>query len=290
MATRLGKGLGALIPDVTPEELATKGDRLREIDVARISPNPFQPREEFDEKAMAELQRSIAEKGLVQPITVRPHDGGYQLIMGERRLRAVKALGLQKVPAFVLEVQSDVEMLELSLIENIQREDLNPIDVARAYHRLVTECHLSQEDVAKRVGKDRSTVTNFMRLLKLPKPIQDSLRRNELDMGHARALITVTDQRRQLALWKRIVRDKLSVRQVENLVKSRPPEKVAAKAAQAQRLPAEVQKLENRLRQRFGTQVRIHYTPKGGSIEIEFYSDEDLERIVDVMEGISRKI
>ncbi len=280
---RLGRGLRALIPDIPDEESEERISSIREIEVHKIKPNPFQPRENFDEAALEELKNSIAEKGIIQPITVRRVDDGYELIAGERRLRAVTALNFESIPAYVLEVQSDEEMLELSLIENIQREDLNPIDIARAYNKLLVDCNLTQEAVAKRVGKERSTVANFLRLLKLPPMIQESLRIGQLDMGHARALITIEDEALQKSIWEKIIKDHLSVRDVERLVRQAAKKKPPKEADQ----PAKslyVLEIEERLRNKFGTQVRINLKKKGGNIEIEFYSEEELERLLEILQ------
>lgn len=280
---RLGRGLRALIPDIPEEESEERISSIREIEVHKIKPNPFQPRENFDEAALEELKNSIAEKGIIQPITVRRVDDGYELIAGERRLRAVTALNIESIPAYVLEVRSDEEMLELSLIENIQREDLNPIDIARAYNKLLVDCNLTQEAVAKRVGKERSTVANFLRLLKLPPMIQESLRSGQLDMGHARALITIEDEQLQKSIWEKIIKDHLSVRDVERLVRQATKKRPTKEANQ----PAKslfVLEMEERLRNKFGTQVKINLKKKGGNIEIEFYSDEELERLLEILQ------
>lgn len=283
MATRrLGKGLSALIPELSPDD-ADRRDSLLEIDVSSILPNPFQPRSDFEPQALEELKKSIAENGVITPITVRPYNNGYQLIAGERRLRAVQELGLRTIPAFVRDVQSDEQMLELSLVENIQREDLNPIEEALGYQRLIQECHLTQEQVAQKVGKDRATVANFLRLLKLPQPIQESLKRRELSAGHARALLAVQDREKQLQLWKRIVKNGLSVRQVEKLAKDSEKPVRSKTSKSQQRLPHEVSEAVDKLRQIFGTQVRIHFQGKGGKIELEFYSENDLERLIEIM-------
>lgn len=276
---RLGKGLGALIPDILSSDVG-RVEALREIEVSQISPNPFQPREDFDPITMKELKESIAEKGIIQPICVRETESGYQVIAGQRRLMAVKQLGLNTIPAFVLEVASESEMLELALIENIQREDLNPIDLAKAYQRLMEECHLTQEEIAKKVGKERSTVTNFIRLLKLPQQIQQSLKKGELTMGHARALISLEDEKEQLSLWRRIIRDNLTVRKVEELVKKAKKQP----APEYRRKPYYIVRAESKLREIFGTQVRIFPRKEGGRIEIEYYSNEDLERIMEILE------
>jgi ParB family transcriptional regulator, chromosome partitioning protein len=282
VVNRLGKGLQALIPDVPPEESIERRDSIREIQVSLISPNPFQPREEFDEAALEELKQSIAEKGLIQPITVRKFNNGYQLISGERRLRAVTALGIAAIPAYILNVTSDSDMLELSLIENIQREDLNPMDIAKGYQRLLTECQLTQEDVAKKVGKNRTTVTNFLRLLKLPLPIQESLKKSELDMGHARALISIEDTQLQLEIWRKIIKEKLSVRNVENLVK-RKPKSTDSEGNQPVQRPFYIIEAENKLQEKFATKVIIHNNKKGGSIQIEYYSEDELDRILELV-------
>jgi len=280
---RLGRGLRALIPDIPDEDTEDRTSSIRDIEVAKIKPNPYQPRENFDESALDELKNSIAEKGIIQPITVRRVADGYELIAGERRLRAVTALNFDRIPAYVLEVESDEEMLELSLIENIQREDLNPIDIARAYNRLLVDCNLTQESVAKRVGKDRSTVANFLRLLKLPQRIQESLRVGELNMGHARALITVSDEELQNKLWRKIVRDKLSVRDVERLVKQNSRKKSQLQRAEPAKSP-HLMEIEEKLRNLYGTQVRIKLGKKVSTIEIEFYSNEDFERVLNIMQ------
>jgi len=284
--TALGKGLAALLPDIGPED-SERLDKLAEIEIDRVEANPFQPRTKFDPEALEELKRSIAEKGVIQPITVRRRDGGYQLIAGERRLRAAKSLGLTHIPAYVLDVESDEEMLELSIIENIHREDLNPMELARGYQRLIDQCHLTQEEVARKVGKDRTTIANFLRLLKLPPAIQESLERGELSMGHARALINLEDERAQMAIWRRAVKENLSVRRVEELVRqaSRPQQVSAPQKPHT--LSPELAEAENRLRRALATQVRIHPGKRGGKIEIEFYSDQDLTRIVDLIEKSS---
>lgn len=282
---RLGKGLSALIPDYSgAEEPAKEVERFGEIAVAEVQPNPFQPREDFNPAALEELKQSIAEKGVVQPITVRRKDSGYQLVSGERRLRAVKELGYETIPAYIIRVDSDDEMLELALIENIQREDLNPIDVAHAYQRLISECNLTQEQVAQRVGKDRSTVTNFLRLLKLPVEIQESVRRGELTTGHARALLPLEDRQLQLKVWKKIVRQGLSVRKVEQLVKRHLSGESGQPPLQDRpRKSPQIVHVEDTFREVFGTQVRIYPRKEGGKIEIEYYSDDDLQRIYSIL-------
>jgi ParB family chromosome partitioning protein len=283
VSKRLGKGLRALIPDIPEEETEERKNSIRDIEVIKIKPNPFQPRENFDEIALEDLKNSIAEKGIIQPITVRRVENGYELIAGERRLRAITALNFDSVPAYVLDVRNDADMLELSLIENIQREDLNPIDIAKAYNKLLIDCNLTQESVAKRVGKDRSTVANFLRLLKLPPRIQESLKIGELNMGHARALITIEDESLQNTLWDKIVKNSLSVRDVERLVKQSNKKDIKQKPQQQEK-SVYLLELEEKLRSVYGTQVRIKLGKRGGSIEIEFYSEEELERLVEMMQ------
>jgi len=295
----LGKGLNALIPRVsqfTEREINLRREKLpvddgrrsgviASIEIARINPNPYQPREDFDKEALEELKRSIIEKGIIQPITVRRIDDGgkYEVISGERRIRASIEAGLTHIPAYIVDVSSDEEMLELALIENIQREHLNPIEIAIGYQRLIQECHCTQEDIAKRIGKDRTTVTNFIRLLKLPMQIQQSLRKNEISMGHARALINLPGEKVQLDIWKKIIKHGLSVRRVEQLVK----EAVDAKEKHATPVKkitsSNAEQIESRLRHILGTQVRLRPKTDGkGEILIEYYSNDDLDRILDL--------
>lgn len=282
---RLGRGLGALISDESDDEFfgGEGAKQFREIEIHSIRPNPFQPREDYDTKLMEELKNSIAEKGVIQPITVREKDRGYELIAGERRLRAVRELGYDRIPAFIMEVETDDEMLELALIENIQREDLNPIDVARGYHRLIEELHLTQEQVAQKVGKERSTVTNFLRLLKLPPKIQESLRKADISMGHARALLGVENAGRQLEIWEKTVQRKLSVRDVEAHVrKINQPQK--RKVTVSREKSPDIEAVEERFREVLATKVKIYPQKNGGKIEIEYYSKEDLERILEILQ------
>jgi len=281
MANRnaLGRGLKALLPDEPVGDVEGTSTQLIALD--KISPNPFQPRETFNPETLTELKQSIAEKGVVQPVTVRRSGDGYQLIAGERRLRAAREAGLVEIPAYILAIESDEEMLELSIIENIHREDLNPIDVARGYKTLIEECHLNQEDIARKIGKDRTTITNFLRLLKLPRPIQDSVRKNEISMGHARALLSLPSEELQKKLWKKIIRNGLSVRQVEASVRSLPAAPTPQKAAR----PFYLEDFENRLRSRLTTKVIIRSRRRGGAIEIDYYSDDELERLISLICG-----
>jgi len=284
MATkRLGRGLHALIPDVPAGDGASSS--IRDISVSQIQPNPFQPRTEFDPQALDELKRSISENGLITPISIRPFNSAYQLIAGERRLRAAQELGYQTIPAYILDVREDARMLELALIENVQRENLNPIEEALGYQRLIDECSLTQEQVAQKVGKDRVTVTNCLRILKLPEVIRESVRKGEISAGHARALLGVADKNDQQKLWKKILREQLSVRQVEKFAK-RDEKPQPSKKAGPDKRPYAVREAEDVLRRILGTQARIHLSGKGGTIEIEFYSENDLERLLELLHKI----
>jgi ParB family chromosome partitioning protein len=279
---RLGRGLQALIPDYSEGE-EEKPEQFGSLPIAQISPNPFQPREEFNSETLNELKQSISEMGVIQPITVRLVPGGYQLISGERRFRAVKELNYKEIPAYIIKVDSDDVMLEMALIENIQREDLNPIDVAKAYDRLISECNLTQEQVAQKVSKDRTTVTNFLRLLKLPLGIQESVKKNEITMGHARALLGFDDFETQKNVWKKIIKQNLSVRRVEQLVKENAADKPVKKVRTFSKKSPNLVHVEDKFREIYGTQVRIYPKKEGGKIEIEYYSDDDLDRIYTIL-------
>jgi ParB family chromosome partitioning protein len=257
------------------------------IEIDGISRNPYQPRADFDPVALDELRQSIQEKGVIQPITVRRVDSGYQLISGERRVRAAKEAGLTKIPAYILRVDSNEEMLELALIENLQREHLNPIEVAISYKRLIEECVLTQEQVSQRIGKDRSTITNTLRLLRLPEVIQTAVRKGEISGGHARALLAIEDPALQIGIFNRIVDKDLSVRQVERLVKRQGKGKSrhgsTLKLAVAN---SSLVSVEDRLRQALGTKVMVRPIQAGkGEIVVEYYSTGDLERLIDLFEG-----
>ncbi len=282
MANRkaLGRGLKALIPDAPAP--GKEENNIQFIDVATVSPNPFQPRANFNPESLAELENSIREKGVIQPITVRKHEDGYQLIAGERRLRAVRDLGLPTIPAYILDVSTDEEMMEISIIENIHREDLNPIDIANSYRRLIDECKLTQDVVAQKVGKDRSTVTNFLRLLKLPRQIQGDVQNGGLTMGHARALLSLSDKEKQLALWKKIIKNDLSVRKVEQLVRSENKTK-QKKTELPDKSMIFWEDAEHKLRTQLTTKVTIKPKAKGGAIVIDYYSDDDLDRLISMI-------
>jgi ParB family chromosome partitioning protein len=277
----LGKGLGALIPEAAEPAASPEGGGARVIDlsVAEIAPNPYQPRTDFDPAHIEELKRSILEKGIIQPITVRRLGGGYQLIAGERRLRAAREAGLDHLPALVLDVSSPEEMMELSLIENVQRENLNPIEEAKAYRMLVDQCRLTQEEVSSKVGKDRSTVANLLRLLRLPPEVQDHLASGALSVGHARALLAFEDEETQLRLCARILNEGLTVRKVEGLVRGSDPAPPRPKPAP----DAIVGSLVERLQRVLGTPVKIVRKGKKGTVEIPFHDQEELERLIDLI-------
>jgi ParB family transcriptional regulator, chromosome partitioning protein len=286
----LGRGLSALIPKSPAKEVSILPGVVREdsggigliasVDVEKIHPNPFQPRSDFDKASLEDLSRSILEKGVIQPVTVRRINGEYQLISGERRLRAAQHAGLARIPAYVIEVQDEGELLELALIENIQRDELNAIEIAHAYRRLVDERSLTQDEVAQKVGKDRTTVSNFLRLLRLPEKIKDGLRRGLISMGHARALIAVPDERLQLRLYKRIVESGLSVRKIEELTKGTPPTRKRSKHSAS----SEFQSIEERLRIALGTKVKVRGKKGGGGeIVVEYYNLDDLDRLLDLL-------
>lgn len=302
---RLGRGLDALIKKESepPRELPHQNpvshqpavNSISKISTAKIRANKFQPRKEFNREALDELKNSIRENGLVQPITVRRvENDSFELVSGERRFRAVAELGQTEIPAYVLQVDSDTKMLELALTENLQREDLNAIEVAAGYQRLIDECSLTQEQVAERVGKDRATVANFLRLLKLPADIQKGLIDGDISAGHARALLPIEDTSERSRLYKKIVRHNLSVRQVEKEVRrllgkeDRKKEDGASSSSHTYNQPPTndpaLLDLIDKLRRHLGTKVKIVYSDSNsGEIKIQFYSDEDLGRLVDLI-------
>ncbi|MBN1882651.1 MAG: ParB/RepB/Spo0J family partition protein [Deltaproteobacteria bacterium] len=276
----LGKGLSALIPDAATEPSGDKGS-LFAVDISDISPNRFQPRHGFDDAGLDDLARSIAEKGVIQPLIVREVDDGYELIAGERRLRASKLAGLAEVPVVIKDV-SDAESLEIALIENIQREDLNPLEESEAYQRLIDEFDITQEEMAKRVGKDRTTITNSLRLLSLPDTIKRYLATGELTTGHARALLSLGDTSLMLATAKRIITQGLSVRATEALVKRL---KEGAPPSEKPARDAHYDDLEESLTRSLGTKVRLTPRGEGGKIEIEYYSPDELDRLLELLGG-----
>ncbi|PKQ68573.1 ParB/RepB/Spo0J family partition protein [Raineya orbicola] len=283
----LGRGLGALLSDsnVVEENQTLPQASINEIDVNAIEVNPYQPRTDFDEEALQELTESIKTQGIIQPITVRKlEEGRYQLISGERRLQASKRAGLKTIPAYI-RTANDQQMLEMALIENIQRENLNPIEIALSYQRLITECNLKQEELGERVSKNRVTVTNYLRLLKLPPIIQAALRDKQISMGHARAIINVENPDTQIAILKKILAEDLSVRAVENLVRDLASPKNKQKKTAENSLSYEIKQLQQKLSSHFGTKIAIKANNKNqGEIKIPFHSTEDLNRILELLQ------
>jgi ParB family chromosome partitioning protein len=273
----LGKGLGALIPDKSPAEMEGK-KTLFTCGIEEIQPNPLQPRKIFSDEPLQELAHSIREKGILQPLVVRRKGDHYELVAGERRWRAAQKAGIKEVPILVKDV-SESELLELSLIENIQREDLNSIEEAEAYKGLIDQFHLTQEDISQKVGKDRATVANSLRLLKLPPEIKQALSQGKISVGHARALLGLESPEKQKMAWKKILIGGLSVRQTENLIKRLRTKNPPGSGKSSSEWGALVEELQRSL----GTRVRIFGRRKRGKIEIEFYSPEELERILDLL-------
>lgn len=305
----LGKGLGALlpaentdeiaVPDISKTKLYNFEDRIRavgrntEIKIDLIDPNPYQPRTSFDAERLEELAASIRQVGIVQPITVRAVGGDrYQLISGERRLRAAGLAGLTAIPSFVREADSEA-MLEMALVENLQRQALNPIEIGLGYQRLIDECGLKQDQVADKVGKNRTTVANFLRLLKLPPNVQAALKDGTVAVGHARALLALENERDQTKILGKIIRAGLSVRAVEELVRKTVKGERKAERTESSSLKLvasedpSLRALRDLLRNTLSTQVYIKPTKSrdGGRIEVEYYSDDDLERIIEIMVG-----
>jgi len=284
----LGRGLGALIDDADQVREATSVSN--EIELSKIQANPFQPRTNFDEEALQELATSIREIGIIQPLTLRRlNDEQYQIIAGERRFRAAKIAGLERVPAFVREA-GDEEMLELALVENIQREDLDAIEVALSYQRLIEECQLTQESLSERVGKKRSTVSNYLRLLRLPAIIQKGIREQEITMGHARALVNIPEPETQVMIFRQIVKYDFSVRKVEEIVRKINSEdgEGSPKPKKAQNFPEEYGELKNHLGKYFNTSVDFKINDKGkGRIVIPFSDPKELERIIGIFDRLN---
>ncbi len=273
----LGKGLGALIPDLTAlDEKERKALGIAEIELDRIVPNEYQPRKIFDDDRLKELAASIREQGVIQPVIVHRIGSNYGLIAGERRWRAARIAGLKTIPALVREATKR-ELIEQALIENIQREDLNPLEAAEAFKRLQDEFRITQEDLAKRVGKERSTIANFLRILGLPKEVKQGLSSGALSMGHAKAILGLERARDQVQIAAHIIRKGMSVREAEafaSRLKSPPKEKKV-------RLSHELKSIEEKLKKALGTKVSIATRAKGGRIVIEYYSDEELDRILE---------
>jgi ParB family chromosome partitioning protein len=305
----LGRGLDALLSSSLSDEkdvnltedlsnLKTDDGKLENvlvrISVDLIQPNPFQPRMTFDPVALEELKKSILLNGLIQPITVRrTPTNHYQLISGERRLRAFKELGYKEIPSYIIKVESDEILLALALIENIQRERLNPIEVALAYKRLIDECHLTQEEIAEKVGKDRTTVANTLRLLKLPEPIKKALIEEKITMGHARAILSLPTEKLQILAFQKVVDENLSVRKIERIANA---VNKSGGAASAIGLTAKrnhnihINQIEDKFQKILGTKVVCNQKSNGsGEIIIQFYSNDELERIIELFETINEK-
>jgi ParB family chromosome partitioning protein len=291
----LGRGLGALIEDAgVPKEIIHAVEADNEIELSLIEVNPFQPRKDFDQGALDELAESVKQLGVIQPLTLRKLENGhYQIIAGERRFRAAKMSGLKKVPAFI-RMADDQAMLELALVENIQRADLNAIEIAISYQRLMDECNLTQESLSERVGKKRATVANYLRLLKLPAEIQLGLREEKISMGHARTLLAINDNEMQTEVFHQIINDGLSVRDVEEMARNinEPAENNAEKPAQkvvkekSEPKNIEYEDLRQHLSKHFNSAVEFKRGNKGdGKIIISFKTDEELERILTILDA-----
>lgn len=288
----LGRGLSALLLDASTD-ITSKSDStshpavvgsISQINIKQIEVNPFQPRTHFEDDALKELAESIMQQGIIQPLTVRKlgYDK-YQIISGERRFRAAQMAGLEMVPAYI-RIANDQSMLEMALVENIQRQDLNAIEVGISYNRLIEECNLTHEQLAEKVGKDRSTIANYLRLLKLPPQIQKAIQENKLSMGHARALININDPVAQLKLFEDIVSNSLSVRKVEELARQTNQKNKNLKS-ESDIISADIKNVQNRLTNQFETKVNIKPEKNGaGKITFSYFSTDDLNRLLDLFE------
>jgi len=279
----LGRGLDALLPDIEPMEDIPK--EYFTCDIGLIQPNRYQPRLRFSDNELEEMARSIHQQGIIQPLLVRKDSNGYELIAGERRLRAAKKAGLKQVPVLVKTI-TDIDMLEMSIVENVQRSDLNPIEEAEAYHRLITEFGLTQDQAAERVGKSRSAVANFLRLRQLPEQIKTSIMDGALSMGHARALLGTATSAQLNAVFKTVISKGLSVRETERLIKRLKAEKERPKKPISSSEQRYFSDLADDLSGRFGTKVQIKKRGQKGKVEIEFYSNDDLDRLLSLLKQI----
>ena len=283
----LGRGLSAILEspetDITSSDISGNfvAGAIASLPLSQIEANPFQPREDFDQEALSELAASIKEQGIIQPITVRKMGyDKYQLISGERRLKASRLAGLDEIPCYI-RIANDQQMLEMALVENIQRESLNALEIAISYQRLIEECELTQEELSQRVGKNRTTVTNYIRLLKLPAELQVAIRDNKISMGHARALISIDDEQTQVAILKNIITKDLSVREVEEIVRNLNKQPAARKETPARELPREIETIRENIAGKLDTKVNVTLNQKGkGNIVISFNSQKHLERIL----------
>lgn len=282
---RLGKGLEALIQPYSAEKIPDHHG-VDKISIGSIKPNPHQPRQKFDETSLEELTASIKEKGILTPITVQKAGNQFILIAGERRLRASKKAGLKKIPAYIIDVADDAEMIEMALIENIQRENLNPIEEAEAYIYLNNRFKLSQEKIAKSVGKKRATISNSLRLLTLPREIKESIRNGRLSAGHGRAILMMKTHNSMIGLWKKIIKGKMSVRAAEDWAKEKTSKKLELRKKVIRKVSPQIKRLEDELISILGTKVRIIYKKGSGSIEVSYFSDDDLERITEMIRSL----
>ena len=282
---RLGKGLEALIQPYSAEKIPDHHG-VDKISIRSIKPNPHQPRQKFDETSLEELTASIKEKGILTPITVQKEGNQFILIAGERRLRASKKAGLKKIPVYIIDVADDAEMIEMALIENIQRENLNPIEEAEAYIYLNNRFKLSQEKIAKSVGKKRATISNSLRLLTLPREIKESIRNGRLSAGHGRAILMMKTHNSMIGLWKKIIKGKMSVRAAEDWAKEKTLKKLELKKKVIRKVSPQIKRLEDELISILGTKVRIIYKKGSGSIEVSYFSDDDLERITEMIRSL----
>lgn len=282
---RLGKGLEALIRPRSDEKIP-ESHGVDKISIRSIKPNPHQPRQKFDETSLDELTASIKEKGILTPITVQKVGNQFILIAGERRLRASKKAGLKKIPVYIIDVANDAEMVEMALIENIQRENLNPIEEAEAYIYLNNRFKFSQEKIAKSVGKKRVTISNSLRLLTLPREIKESIRNGRLSAGHGRAILMMKTHNSMIGLWKKIIKGKMSVRAAEDWAKEKTLKKLELKKKVIRKVSPQIKRLEDELISILGTKVRIIYKKGSGSIEVSYFSDDDLERITEMIRSL----
>ena len=281
---RLGRGIEALInSELNDKSKKPNSPGVSYINLSDIKPNPDQPRRDFNNTSLDELSKSIREKGVITPITVRESNKGYEIIAGERRWRAAKKAKLKSIPAYILNIGDEAEMMEVALIENIQREDLNPIEEAEGYAVLNSKYSLSHDGIAKTIGKKRTTISNALRLLKLPPEIRKSIRSGEITAGHGRAILQKKSIAAMKNLWKKIVNESLSVRAAESLVKPKPKKK-KIKSVIVPKAP--IRAIENQLIEIFGTKVKLKPAQIGGSIEIIYFSDDDLERIIDLIQSL----
>lgn len=278
----LGKGIGALIPE-RPEIASERKNEIIYVQTGQIKPNPFQPREDFDTQSIEDLAQSIKEKGIIQPLLVRRKGDSYELIAGERRLRAANLLSLKEIPIIVKDVE-DRDSLELALIENIQRQGLNAIEEAHAYQYLIDKFQVTQDKISAVIGKARVSITNTLRLLKLPQEIQQEIKKGRISFAHGRALLEIEDANQQRKLAQEVISKDLSVRELENLIKSRRPKAIKRSIGESARDPS-IMILEDELQQALATKVRISKRKKRGHILIEFYSQEELERIINIIRG-----